>query len=790
MSRRCIEMTHSQSELGKGLSLARRLLAWPIRRPILALSVSVLTVVLSLSGLKNLERDPSVDAFIPKDHPSYLAAEGAKAVFGLSDPIVVGLFWESEGAAFRAESLAMLDRLHHLIEGLPNVRHKGVTSLASEGYVSSDPDASLINPYVPHDFVNAEDADKAYRGWQQMAPHVGTLAASDGSASAILIELEDGQLAARTYRDVLRVTESVEERDVSIHVAGLGAVVGHLSETIASDVRSLVPLIYVVVLLTILVAFRSLRAVLVPLPVTLGAVTGSLGLMAALGIPYFAITSALPVIVVAIAVADTIYILTAYRESLASGGDDDVRHHALQAMLRVIRPITLTTITTCAGFVAIGLASIMPPITYFAWFAAIGVALAWLYSIFGVPALIVLLKLRLESSRQIGRPLSGAGSIILARPGMSLTIVAVLLTVAVAMTSQLRIDRSLVGSFSENSPIPRADAALNSSFAGTAFLDVMLSAPADDGLLMPAAMREIVALQTFMEALPHVRKTVAVTDYIGQLERALKGHEATSQRVIPDDADAIAQYLFLYESSATPDALREEIATPYQHALVRGVLNTRWSSEEQAAVERLQQYVDAHFPSETSGLSATLSGRVNTRYHWMSRLGWSHISGVILSLAFVFAVSAALLRSLGDAATAATPVVISVVSLYAVMAFTQTPLEPATSMFAAISIGIGVDYALHLVHRIRSGLRAGLDLDTAMRNTLRTTGRACFFNAVALGCGFLVLVASGLNTLKNFGILIATSAFASFIAASLLVPLIFALRFRSRTVDRHASCLP
>ncbi len=751
-------------------------------RPVAALVFCGIVIALASLGLKNLVRDPSVDAFIPDDHPSFLASEQAKALFGLSDPVVIGLAWQAPGAVFEPGNLALIREIHDRVATLANVRHGGVTSLASESFVLYDEDALQITPYVASAGVEPEAARQAAAGWALMEPHRNTLVSLDGSAATILLELEDNRDAEKTYRDVMAAVGDYRSDGLTIHVAGLGAIVGYLSEAISSDVATLVPLTYIVVVGMMLIAFRSLKAVLVPLPVIVGAVAACLGLMAALGVPYFAITSALPVIVVAISVADTIYILTAYSETFAAPRQASVQDRIVAAMSEVVRPITLTTVTTAVGFVAIALASIMPPIVYFAWFAAAGIVFAWVFSVLAVPAMVVLLRLRLQPPPAANALFGGIGQRVVGHPLAFSLAVAAFLAVAAVLAGQVKVDRALVESFPADSSIRIADQALNEQFAGTAFLDVIIDSGRPDGLLSAPGMQRIADLQAYMETLPGVTKTLSIVDYLGQIHRALEGDEHGPRGLPPGD-DAIAQYLLLYESSATPDALEEEIDAGYQYALVRGVLDTRYSSAEAAAVEGLQAYVDTEFAGAANDMTATLSGRVNTRYHWMNRLAQTHLAGVGLSVVAVFFVTAALLRSPGAAAAAVLPVLAAVLGLYAAMGVSGTRLEPATSMFAAISIGVGVDYAIHLVHRLRRELAATGDLARATGQAMRATGRACFFNAAALGCGFAVLMASDLLTLTRFGALIAVAAFASFLSAFILVPLLFRIARGRSTVQ-------
>jgi hypothetical protein len=288
-------------------------------------------------------------------------------------------------------------------------------------------------------------------------------------------------------------------------------------------------------------------------------------------------------------------------------------------------------------------------------------------------------------------------------------------------------------------------------------------------------MRRIRDLQTYFESLPHVQKTVSIVDYLGELDRALNGAAPgrDTQRTIPDDDTSIGQYLALYRVSGDPTDLDEEIDRSHRTALVRGVLNAHYFSETRKVVEALQRYLDDSF--NEPGMSATLAGNVNVGYHWMRSLRLSHFEGVALSLALVLVTSAVFFRSLLVGLISVVPVVFTVLALYACMGFLGIYLEPATSMFAAIALGVGVDFAIHLVDRLQTALREhDGHLATAIDKALPPVARACFFNSAALGLGFSVLMVSDLPTLTRFGGLVTLAAFSSYLVALVIVPALFA----------------
>ncbi len=753
-------------------------------RPRLVLGIALLVIVLSGAGLTRLVKDTSVKAFIPDGHASLMADSRATEIFGLSDTIAVALFMTDGSSVFSSATLELVDKLSTEIAALPNVRYDRVASLATESSISGENGSVFVEPYVEAFAMDSSFAESSEDRWRRMQPHQGTIVSADASSTVIMAELLDSGLADETYLAVLELADAVSRDGIEIHVAGPGAVSGYLSRYIDEDARKLQPLVFALVLGFIYLAFRRAVALPGPLLVVVGSAAGALGFMAWLGIPYYAITNALPVIIVAISVADAIHILSSYYQLREQDVEATVRELVVEAMTLMARPITLTTITTIAGFVGIAMMSIMPPITSFAVFASVGVLLAWVFSILVLPNVLILIgpgrspafaSWRVGQPSKVGQALARLGTYSPVRY-QGVLIAFLLVTVAAVYGAlQLRIDRSQVENFAADEPIRIADERINERFAGTAFLDIIIEADEPGGLLRVGRMQKIRDLQAFFEGLPHVQKTVSIVDYVSQLHGALDGLPADRVllRELPSSDNLLAETLFVYEISGDPADLDEEIDADYQHALVRGVLDAHYFSENRLAVESLERYLTEHF--DGPDLKATLTGDVNVTYHWMSSLQSSHFKGVVLSLALVLAAAIIVFRSAGAGLISVVPVVFTVLVLYASMGYLGIYLEPATSMFAAIALGLGVDFAIHLVDRLRAATEEyGGDLGRAIDQALPPVARACFFNSAALGLGFAVLLVSDLPTLKRFGGLVALACLSSYLAALVIVPALFA----------------
>ncbi len=767
---------------------AERVFSAVVRLRIWTLLLGMMLMAAAGAGLVRLNKDPSTDSLIPPDHSSVTTRDYAEEVFGLRDPIVVALIAEGANGIFTPTGLAALKSAQQSMEALPNVRRDRVVSIASESRIYGDELALKIEPYFEATPTTQAESDAVRKAVFSSDLPSGVLVSADGSGALIIAELHDQSAADATYREAMARLAPLEDATLKVHVAGQGAVSGYLSGLIDRDSRRLPLLAVTIIFGLIYLAFRSTAALVAPLIVIAATVVGAIGTMAWLGISYFVITSALPVILIAIAVADSIHILTGYYARRADAPETPVDAVIIETLCDLWRPLTLTTFTTMAGCIGIGVASSMPPIGYFGWFAALGVLIAWACSLFILPGVLSLLAPRPSPLFATGRPgpfsgaLTGLALAAARAPVVFLAVSLIGAGVGAYYTAKVEVDRSQIENFRRGLAIRDADEVLNARFAGTSYLDVVVETSEPSGLLDARRISKLRELQDYAEGLPFVTKARSIADIIGEIHSAL--HPDTESG-LPKNDDAVAQYLLLYESSGDPAELEDEIDYAYERALVRIYLNARYTSEEASAVESLGAYLEQTF--NEPGMTGALSGRVNVDYHWMDRLEKSHRVSIAVSAFLVFAAASLLFRSFVFGLLSLAPVAGAILSVYAVMGANGIFIEPATSMFAAISIGVGVDFAIHFIDRLQHAERKdGLTAQEAISTYFPAATRATFLNAATLGLGFSALMVSELPPLFKFGLLIAIAATASYFAGLVVTTAVFALIRDRRAVRRAA----
>jgi predicted RND superfamily exporter protein len=757
-------------------SFKTRYFNWIIQRPKRVTLLSFLMVLAMGLGIAKVHKESSVDAFVPQNHPASLAREQAAAIFGLEDPIIVGLVAPKNLSVFTPENIETLRSIEQKVRALPNVKKQSFISILNESAIHGENGDLIVEPIVPAGPISTLDAQQAFERVNSMSMMRGLLASQSGDALTLIIPVDDANHATETYSEILAIANAESRPFLKVQVTGVASMNGRLAQMITQDSRKFIPVAIFTALMIIWLALRNVRGLIGPFYIIAGSAAMTIGLMGWLGAEYYLVTTALPVIIMAIAIADSLHISTIFLHKCRSQLTKTRQQNLLDALEHTALPVTLTTITTVAGFTGLALGSSMQPISEFGWFAAIGSLMAWLLSLTALPAIIIWGKLQ-PSVAQPGAEFILVNSFIktvthkaFSKPALTTGIAAALIIVMSYFALQAQFNYQRQSYFQTDEQVRIADITMNERLQGLNFLDVVVSAPQEGGLMTPEAMRGIAGLQYKLSAQPFVAKTTSIVDYMTLMHSVLTDAPKGS---LPTASNAPAQYMFLYEASGDPGDFNEEIDFNYQHALIRTQLTTDRYSDIKGTVAHFNDIT--HKWSLENGLEAKVSGRVAVNVGWMSLLAGSHFQGLGLAVLFVFLASLLVFRSVLQALLSLVPIATGVLFTYAFMGVFSIDIAPATSMTAAISTGLGVDFAIHLIWSIQQAKQQGASTKEAFAGDYLVTARACLFSALALAVALCVLFLSSAPPLQWFGALVASAAIGSLLGAIFIIPALYSL---------------
>lgn len=742
-------------------------------RPIRTCLLCGVTIIGIALGLKWVHKDPSVDAFVPADHPAALTRTAAQELFALEDPLVIGLVDEAGASLFTPDVLLAMRTMATQIALLDGVEGDRLVSVLSESAILGSPGDSgdlQIERIVPDGAITPLSASLAEARFLGMPMMVGLLGSADGSTLSLIVPVDDPNNSVAIYQAALAIAQAQVPEGVTVHVAGVAAMNAGLAWMVDTDTRVFIPAAVLVVLIILFLSLQSWRAVVGPTLVIAGSTAIAVGALGWLGGRYYLITTALPVVVMAMAVADSLHLSAFYLRARRLDPFGDRRLAVKHALIHTRAPIAFTSITTTAGFLGLVVGSQMQPIREFGLFAAIGVLGAWILSVKLLPAVILLLRVE-PRHKLIGVSDTKANTLVrritqlaFGKPGYSLVVIAVVLIAMIWMGQQAQFDYQRQHYFETDNPVRVADAQLNARLDGLNFLDVVVSAPTENGLISVSAMTSMNELQEQLVRVPGVERMTSIVDYMKTMHGALTGEVEQ----LPQRKNAPAQYMFLYEASGSPEDYEEEIDYEYRNALLRAQLKTDAYQDTKIVVSRFKSLIDQF--NKTHSLQAEISGRVAVNEGWMSLLAENHFVGLGIALMLVAISCCVAFRNGWLSALAMLPVITGVLFVYALMGLANIDLAPATSMTSAIATGLGADFGIHLIAHIRREQAAGATLSEALDSRYLLIGRACLYSALALTAALLVICLSSAPPLRWFGALVAAGTLGSLFGALFLIP--------------------
>jgi uncharacterized protein len=754
------------------LSIAK----YSLRRPRLVLLFFLLGTTALAAGLFRLEIRTDGAAIYPQGDPAVARTLRDRETFHDPDLILLLVSARPGGPSVASPAgFRFLRRIYLELRRLPGVSPFGVHSLAD---LVEPPAPGKLRIVTPLDQIPDDPA--AFAGLLARVRRIpvtdGLFLSRDGRAAPVYIPL-DGRAGRR---EALRQIESWRASRATgpfeLRITGPAAAEAVLGEAVLGDLARLVPVMVAAVALLLALSLRTPGGVIIPLAQVLATLLWTLGLMGWAGVPVTLVTTILPVLLMAMSMTDEIHLLERVRHRLAGlPGDlpprDRLRAAAEGAFADLASPLVLTSLTTAAGFYSFLLGASMAPLRDLGLFAGTGLLLAMLFTFSLAPALIALLPASWIDRRRPGRE-RAAGTLelpawerLLARRSGAFALAgALLLLLALPGLLRLRVQDSWIDNFDPRSPLVTAGRTFNRSFWGTYRFDVVFEGAGRDFFWTPRGAALLEGFDALARQAPHVGGRLGLQQFLEMAARA-RGHEPPVSRLEPDEvkaAGAVTEMLTLRVG------LRQYLTADHATARVRLFV----PDADYARGRELRAFLERRLPALAArhGARAHLSGDVPVGLAVVGAIVGNQLRSIAWTAAMIAVMLLAALRSLRWTAVTLAPVLAATLLLFAALGWLGVPLGIATSMFAALTLGAGVDFALHYVHAYRRERGAGLPHGEAVLATLRTAGRGLLWNALVLAFGFSALAFSAIKPNASLGFLLAAAMLASYATTVVFLP--------------------
>lgn len=729
-----------------------------------------LTIFLSIQ-IKDLRFNPDVIKSLPNSDPDAVLLKEINEKFTVNNMGMVIL--ESDNI-FTKETLEHLKIVTDTLGMIPGVA--SVISLTNVTEIRNDEFGLEIGKLVDeYNFPSTPEELAALKARVfEKGTYTGNMISEDGTSAVIIFSLSkdsDTKLLARTIKEKVSHLNIPEK----VYYSGSPMLVTHISEVMMRDLKKLIPIAFGLIIVILFIGFRSAIGVIFPLLTTTMAILWTIGIMALGGFQMSMISSDIPVILLAVCTAYTIHVVNKIKQER----EKDWQRATLKGLRYIILPVSLVALTTAIGFLSFVFGTYLNMIRDFGIFTAIGTVFAFLLSIFFVPAIISLLPQSvrtqlgvkegdIKKSRLVHNFLEPLYRIVFKHPRYIMSVWGFILLLSIFGIIFIERSVDVKDYFMKNDPARQAEEIMAHKFGGSKPIFVAFKGNMQD----PGVLKTMARTEEFMKKNPHVPTTQSIAGIVMQLN-AVMGNE----KAIPDDQAMIEQLWFMLEGN---NLLKQFVSDNLDEGIIISKFTSPDIREKKAFVKSMKEFIAAN---STPECSIQITGMPFVDVTLDRSLIDGQLKSVTIAILCVVFILALILRSMTTGMLASIPIVIATLLLFGIMGLTVIPLNIATVLVAAVAIGDGIGYSIHVINYFNFSYKNYKDVERAMHETLTVSGKAIVINVLSVAAGFLVLIFSNFVPLQYFGLLMAISMIGSSLGAITLLPVILILVYRSKKPD-------
>jgi predicted RND superfamily exporter protein len=721
-------------------------------------------------GVTKLTFTSDFRSYFGPDNPQLIAFENMEENFSKQDSLFFYIrsknnnLFSHDGLSLISEFTDQSWKLPHSqrVDSLQNYQHTKVEDddlyidylYESPKELSKDDMANIKNivlnePTLINNLIS-EDASATGVGIRLALPDGNT---SEASKEAVA--------AARILADKLRPLYP----DFQILVGGSVTSNVTMGEAIEQDLQTLLLLAYLIKIIIMLALLRTFSGMLLTLLLITFSVTGTMGFFGWIGTIMTPPTGFVPTAIMTIAVADTIHILVSYYYELNQGKR---KHDAIKESLRInFSPVFITSITTMIGVLCLN-TSDSPPYRDMGNMIAVGVLLAWFYSITFLPAFLALIPAP-KGKYQKERPvtfMTRFANFVVKRYLILLFVTGFTVIAVGSQISRNEITERWHEFFDDSFEVRQTTKAVDKDLGGLHRLFFVMDSGVKNGINNPAYLQQINDFSSWLMTQHGVSHVDTLTDIIKRLNKNLHNNEEQWYR-IPESADLAAQYLFLYELSlpvglGLNDTISHDRSTIRLSAVLKGTDSAAILDLEARALSWLNENAPAIKTKESTGLDIVFANL--TLRNVQAMLGGTAFAFLLISILMIIA-----LRSVKIGLISLIPNIMPALLAYGLWGLLSGKVDTAVSVVVCLSLGIVVDDTVHFLSKYqRARQEKGFDAPEAIKYAFNTVGVALLVTSVILVGGFSVMQASHFHPSQQMGQLLAIT-----IAVALLIDFLF-----------------
>ena len=800
--------------------------------PILILIAVFALCFLAFMHIDGFRFDASEDTLVAEGDPDLAYYREVSSQFG-GEGFLVMTYMPRNQELLSDAALVDLDALVSQLKQVAGV--KSVDSILDAPLLQSPP-VSLSELATNYRTLQSQDVDYGLAKEELTTSPLfrDLLISADGSVTALRITLEgDSELeAARAERDRLQaITDptasqrqqreeaktryrevheaSLAQRDqllsevrairdnlgdgVVARIGGVPMIAADMVDYVKQDVMSFGLLVILLVTIMLFILFRRIRWVVVPLASTGVSIFLTIGVLGYLRQPTTVVSSNFISLLVIITISFSIHLISRYRELRAECPNDRHVDLVFRTMIDKLAPCFYTALTTIVAFASLVTSDIIP-VMDFGWIMSVGIMISFLVSYSFFAAILLLLPKGEASPTLHHEPAltRWLGDLSVTKAPLLLALMLFLFLFAAAGISRLSLENRFVDYFRADTEIHEGLAFIDRHLGGTVPMDIILRFDPFEGQQLdessdfftdevddyperywftPAKIEYLEQLHEFLEAQPAIGKVLSLYN----LELIARDF---------NDGRPLGAVELVAVLDAVPENLRRELIAPYampQSGRLRVAIRLHETDVDyqlDSLIRDIETFATTKMdlaPDQVrvTGMAVLFNGMLRHLFN-------SQASTLMFVVIATLVMLLLLLRSLRLAVLGLMPNLLAAATALGIMGFAGIPLDIMTITIAAIIIGIGVDDAIHYLHRFREEYARVGNARTAVRNSHASTGNAIYYTSITVIIGFSVLGFSNFMPTVYFGLMTALAMMLALLANLALLPSLLVLAYHRR----------
>lgn len=737
----------------------------------------LLIIIIFALNIKNAGVETDWKIWFDKDSQIIKNFEKFKETFGSDDRLMIAL--RSEDGIFKKDILKNIQKLTEELWQTKLISRVDSISNYQYVYVSKDDeDEIIVEDFLDDiDSLTAKELKEKEKIARTDVQTKNLLISADGKSAVIVARMVYSKSINANdyitlYKNVNKIIEENRIEGVEYHNVGVPAYTDAFMGAITSNGKIFIPAILITIILLLAIIFRNIWSVLLPLSIVILTILFIAGFTFGLGYKLNTITSMFPIFIIAIGIADSIHIFWTWKYKREEGWENN--ESIIYSIEKNIIPAFITSLTTFAGFISLGISKIVP-LQAFGILLATGAIVAFILSITFLPAILSVLnpKIKVRESKTIKLKNKIKKYTAFIVKNDKTIVIASLLVIALCAIGikDITVDTEFSKQFAEDTPIRKSSDFVEKNIGGTISIEIIIDSKEKSGVNNPILMKDVDKFsEAFMKRYERIRHINSLTQVVKKYNKLMNGNKE-SFYTIPDSKELASQYLLLYSISLPRGmGINDMMDIDGRYLRLTAMMNI--TSE----VRKLEMYEwTKNWWKQNTEFTATIEGLTMISGHMRMQLTDTMIKSITLALIFVTLIFWITFKSKFFMAISTLPNIAPLVIAVGLTGWFGINLDLGMAIVFVIIIGIAIDDTVHFLAKYKAATQQGKDLIASIEEALLLSGNAIVITTVILVLGFGTFIFSDFALYNNFGLLSSISLTLAMVFDLLLLPAIISV---------------